>query len=464
MKFSSNLKAKTPVALTVLLVGMLSPTVAFAATNMTPAGTLPTVSIGVNGKTIGSMPVFMNQSGTHVPLWYVMKALNQSGIKSTWNGWTWNLMVPKTTTMQPLNLPAGSGMTKLTINGHLAGTFATTVAKDPFSGHMTTFLSESVLTQVLSSLGLSSGIQGHEWWVKTSSSSMAAPAVATITANKTAQTLQGASSAMSTSDEATFVVTALTANGKPAANEPVTFYIGPMTPLSGIPPQHWYSSASTEGSKYIASMSKTTNDQGQATLVLYGQPAGSMEMIGVQIGNLSTYSTTAMKAVGSLDAWWTSPTSKATAPIGDYVTVSPFATTLDPGSKVSFHIDVQSPNGPVAGAHVSISSTMKSGSSTSMSTSSMSTSSTSNAANSASSSMGNSMSTGSSMSSTSGSASSMTGNSTTTLVTNSMGMATYTANVPAGAAMLPIRVVATQPSNPGRISGGLNMLWVSPMN
>ncbi len=190
---------------------------------------------------------------------------------------------------------------------------------------------------------------------KPSGTSSASQAVATLDVNKTAQVLPAAAAAGSKADEATFVLQALDAAGKPVANAPVTFYVGTMVPLSGHPPVSFISSRSPGAVHYIAAASSVTSAAGQATLKLLGQPSATMEMIGAKVGDLSTFDAKTHKAVGALDAWWTSPSAKGAAPVGAYVTVVPFAarypkTAAAPSVKVT----AMSATGPVSGAAVSV--------------------------------------------------------------------------------------------------------------
>ncbi|MDA8192933.1 MAG: hypothetical protein M0Z53_02880 [Thermaerobacter sp.] len=239
--------------------------------------------------------------------------------------------------------------------------------------------------------------------------------MASLAANKTAQIVQAGTAA-------TFVVTAVTSAGKPAVNQPVTFYIGPMVPLSGIPPKHWYASGTPQGNAYISSFTRMTNNSGQATLVLKAQPTKSMEMVGVRIGNLSSYSTSQGKALGSLDAWWTTPTTSPTAPVGDWVTLSPWVTNSPANQTVPLTVMVNSPTGPVAGATVSFA--MKGG-----------------------------------MGSTSRSSMSSSGGVTRT--TGSSGQVVYSVKTGAMMAMTPIRIVVSSASTMMRVSGGMNAELIS---
>ncbi len=155
---------------------------------------------------------------------------------------------------------------------------------------------------------------------------------------------------------ATFVVTAKTASGKPAAERRATFYIGPMVPLSNVPPTHWYASDTRQAAQYIIRVSTKTNASGQATIVLRPQATHSMEMIGVRIGNLSSFSSTTHKAIGSLDAWWTAGQSPTSPPIGDWVKLSPWVSIVKPNTHVSLTAQVHSSRGLVNGASISFAS------------------------------------------------------------------------------------------------------------
>lgn len=250
------------------------------------------------------------------------------------------------------------------------------------------------------------------------SQSASTPSVYAMKANVTAQMVM-------TGKTASFVVTALSQSGQPVANQPVTFYIGSMVPLSNVPPSHWLASGTSAATPYISSYSKTTNQHGQATVVLTPRPAKTMEMVGVRIGNLSSYSTSAHHAVGALDAWWTTPKTMPTAPVGDSVTVNPFVTMASASTSTPVTVTVDSPSGPISGARVLF--TAKSGSSKGSGS--------------------NAMGTSSSMSSSNG----------TTVMTNASGQATYKAMTGASMSMLPIRIVVTHGSAMARVSGAMNV-------
>ena len=203
-----------------------------------------------------------------------------------------------------------------------------------------TILGTAGLSVILSACGTTSSSTST-----TTSVSKPQTGVYTILTSKTAQMVQSG-------QDATFTLTALSKSGVPVSQAPVSFYLGTMVPLSGVGVKTWVKSGTTAASPYIVSASANTNSAGKATLVLKGQPVNTMEMIGVSVGTLSTFSQT-KGAIGSMDAWWTSAGTSPTAPVGDYVTVSPFA-TIASSSTQKVTILVSSPSGPVSGAGVTI--------------------------------------------------------------------------------------------------------------
>lgn len=169
--------------------------------------------------------------------------------------------------------------------------------------------------------------------------------VYSILTTKTAQVVQEGS-------KATFTITALSMTAAPVAGVPVEFYVGQMVPLSGVGVKSWFASGTASANRFVLSASRSTDRAGKATLVLRGMPSNTMEMIGVKAGDLSTYSS-ASGSLGSMDAWWTTAGASPAAPVGDYVTVAPFATRAL-GMSQRLSVLVSSPQGPVSGAMVSV--------------------------------------------------------------------------------------------------------------
>lgn len=147
--------------------------------------------------------------------------------------------------------------------------------------------------------------------------------VTSVQTKVTARVLEATHHASSRHHLASFTIRAYSHN-RPAAHEPVTFYIGVMKPGSGVPPTTWISSRSPQAKKYIVRSSRFTNHWGKAQLVLKGQTSQTMEMIAVKAGNFSSYDKTANRALAAMDAWWTTPSASPHANFADTVTVYPF--------------------------------------------------------------------------------------------------------------------------------------------
>lgn len=271
--------------------------------------------------------------------------------------------------------------------------------------------------------------------------------VAVVLSDVTAQMVTAAPQVSSHSDEATFTLHALTASGQAAAGQPVSWWVGPMVPLSGVHPAHWFEAGTAAAKPYVASAATTTDASGQARIVLFGQPAKAMEMVAVRVGDLNSYDMAAGHGVGLLDAWWTTPSTTPTAPVGDRVTVSPFLAATHPGERTVFQVHVTDASGdPIVGAGVDwvpqpVGGTAAMGSS--MGSSSMTSAS-----------MGSSSMT-SSTAAMGGDTSSAPVMTPTMAVTNAAGDASYSFQRSDHGTYCGLRVVVTQPGAKTRVAGGM---------
>lgn len=250
-------------------------------------------------------------------------------------------------------------------------------------------------------------------------------AVAVVDSDVTAQMVAAAARPSAHANEATFTLRALTASGSPAAGEPVSWWVGPMVPLSGVHPAHWYEAGTSAAAPYVATATAKTNAAGQARIVLLGQPAKRMEMVAVRVGDLSSYDTALGRGLGLLDAWWTTPSTSPTAPVGDRVTVTPFLAQTRPGARTDFQVKVANAAGaPIVGAGVSWTpSKVATGSGMGMGSSSTA--------------MGSSMS------------------AAPAATTNAAGTASFAFSEPKQAGGWSFRAVVTQPGSARRIAGGM---------
>jgi hypothetical protein len=262
-----------------------------------------------------------------------------------------------------------------------------------------------------------------------------APPVAVVDSNVTAQMLAAAPRSSSHSDEAAFTLRAYTAGGRPAADESVSWWVGPMAPLSGVHPAHWLQAGSASAATYVASASATTDASGEARIVLFGQPAKAMEMVAVRVGDLNSYDQSLGRGIGLLDAWWTTPSTTPTAPVGYRVTLSPFLAADGPGQRTVFHVHVADASGaPINGAGVNWVPQPAAGKA----------------------------SAGSSMGSSAVTSPGMATMASTKAVTDPAGNATYSFQRPANGNYCGLRVVVTQPGSHGRVAGGMASELLTP--
>jgi len=266
------------------------------------------------------------------------------------------------------------------------------------------------------------------------------PPVAVVDSNVTAQMVAAAPRASSRSDEATFTLHAYTARGRPAVGEPVSWWIGPMVPLSGVHPAHWLQAGTAAAKTYVASATPRTDASGEARIVLFGQAAKTMEMVAVRVGDLDSYQQMLGRGVGLLDAWWTTPSTTPTASVGDRVTLSPFLASIRPGQRTVFHVHVADASGsPIVGAGIDWVPQQAAGQTSAGSRmgSSAMTSSTTGMGSSAMTSPG------------------MEAMAPTKVVTNAAGDASYSFQRRQNGNFCGLRVVVTRPGSRNRVAGGM---------
>lgn len=201
-----------------------------------------------------------------------------------------------------------------------------------------------------------------------------------------------------------------------------------MVPLSGVHPAHWFQAGTASTRTYVASATARTDASGEARIVLFGQPARAMEMVAVGVGDLDSYDQTLGRGVGLLDAWWTTPSTTPTAPVGDRVTLSPFLASIGPGQRAVFHVRVADASGtPIVGAGIDWVPQPAAGKT------------------SACSSMGSSALTSPGMAAM----------APTKAVTNTAGDATYSFQRPDNGNYCGLRLVVTHQGSEGRVAGGM---------
>lgn len=117
-------------------------------------------AIVLNGQ-VFIVPSKVDHQTTYIPIWYVMQVMKKLGMTNQWDGQHW-----KMTTHQAVNLghiAAGSGSTKIYLNGTLVQTSGQGVWADPYSHKHTTYVPIWYLMQVLKRVHVSSLWDGKEW-------------------------------------------------------------------------------------------------------------------------------------------------------------------------------------------------------------------------------------------------------------------------------------------------------------
>ena len=147
--------------------------------------------IVINGKHTSSPYGFVVGGTTYLPLYYVMQALTQVGVKSQWQVQSWDLTVPGIT-VHPLRV--GSGNVSVYVNGVLVYRVNKVVDIDPSSSQSTTFIPVYAIMQVLKSASLPNTWDGTRWGIQgTVSSSQVGPPTTAASADSSGVTGSGAS-------------------------------------------------------------------------------------------------------------------------------------------------------------------------------------------------------------------------------------------------------------------------------
>lgn len=110
-------------------------------------------SLNLNASTTLKMPSISDAGLTEVPLYNIMTGLKQLGVKSTWNGHTWAIMDGKAAHATTVT---GTGPLTVTLNGKKLLSAPSTVATEPGGTTKTTFIPQTTVDKVLTTLGITS--------------------------------------------------------------------------------------------------------------------------------------------------------------------------------------------------------------------------------------------------------------------------------------------------------------------
>lgn len=154
----------TGIAAASMVLGMTIPA-AFASTS-SPSYNQRTISIGsysVGAKGIAATDPWTGHATEFMPVWYLQQGLKALGYKATWDGTNHTLKITtpdeSITGLPPVT--AISGDTTIYINGvAVVNAPNQLVAKDPASGHLTSYLPIFYFTKALKMVGFHSNYNG----------------------------------------------------------------------------------------------------------------------------------------------------------------------------------------------------------------------------------------------------------------------------------------------------------------
>lgn len=113
------------------------------------------------GDTYRFVPLMVHGGTTYVPIWYVMQMLKVANVASSWNGHDWDLMTVGSVNLN--GVEAGQGTMSIYLDGKLVQHVTGIMSKDPFSGHMTTFMPIWYVMKVLKRVDIQSTWNGTVW-------------------------------------------------------------------------------------------------------------------------------------------------------------------------------------------------------------------------------------------------------------------------------------------------------------
>ncbi len=124
-------------------------------------------AIYVDGKLVNHPFGIVKNNTTYVAIKYVMQALKQVGITSTWDGTTWRLTAPSYLPIDLTHVPSSHGNKVIRLNGHLIYRVDNIVFPDPATHERTTFMPIVYMERLLTRLGIGSTWDGYAWRMTT---------------------------------------------------------------------------------------------------------------------------------------------------------------------------------------------------------------------------------------------------------------------------------------------------------
>lgn len=142
------------------LTGALFPIVAEAQTAVSQFGLREII---FNGVPVSTPYGFVAGGTTYMPIWYVMAALKQIGVNSTWDGTVWNLTTPAGFQQTNNKTYATPGSQTITLDGKTLLHVSGMAYEDPSTHHQTTYMPIWDIQQILLRLGFQDSWDGYAW-------------------------------------------------------------------------------------------------------------------------------------------------------------------------------------------------------------------------------------------------------------------------------------------------------------
>jgi hypothetical protein len=121
----------------------------------------------VNNDKVSSPHTFTKGGSVYIPVWYVIQALNNAGIHSTWKGNSWYLTASGAGLSASGAHTTGNGNVSVYLNGKRLCKIPSIVALDPASHHNTTYLRVNDISNILKSVNIISTWNGQSWTLQT---------------------------------------------------------------------------------------------------------------------------------------------------------------------------------------------------------------------------------------------------------------------------------------------------------
>ncbi|MCF8566566.1 class A beta-lactamase-related serine hydrolase [Alicyclobacillus tolerans] len=119
--------------------------------------------IVLDGKPVSSETGLVVNDTTYMPIWYVADALEQVGIKNSWNGHQLKLFTPSNTAIQLKKISSGTGDMSIYVDGSLVQNVTGITYTPSSSKQPTTYMPIWYVMQVLNQIGIRSNWDGVTW-------------------------------------------------------------------------------------------------------------------------------------------------------------------------------------------------------------------------------------------------------------------------------------------------------------